>query len=104
MNKMVNKVILQRKRLAAIFVSISILIMGTASLLESMSLDYYSVLGTLEKIIPASVILGGIGWVMGLILDSPPKKAKKGYANFFANEIKKSNDTDLNTLSVEEVE
>ena len=76
-----GKIISQRKRLAAIFASFTILVMGTASLLESMSLDYYSVLNTIQKIIPASFIIGGLGWVMGMILDKP-KKRKKTRVNY----------------------
>lgn len=88
---MVKKVIAQRKRLAAIFVSFAILIIGTTSLLENMSLDYYSVLGTLEKILPASIALGGLGWVMGMVLDKPRKRPKSGYTNMFINELRKNN-------------
>ena len=88
---MTKKGIPQRKRLAAIFVSFSILVIGTLSLFESMSLDYYSVLGTLEKIIPASIILGGIGWIMGTILDKPRRRQKRGYTNLFANKMERKN-------------
>lgn len=73
---MTKKIISQRKKLAAIFASFSILIMGTASLLESMSLDYYSVLSTLSKVVPATIALGSLGWVMGMILDKPRKKRR----------------------------
>lgn len=85
-----KKVIPQRKRLAAIFASFAILIMGTTSLMESMSLDYYSVLDTLEKVIPSSIILGGLGWVMGMVLDKPKKRRRIGYNNLFMNEIVKN--------------
>jgi len=85
-----KKAIPQRKKLAAVFASFAILIMGAASLMESMSLDYYSVLNTTEKIIPAALILGGIGWVMGMILDKPPKRAKGGYGNMFLSESLKN--------------
>ena len=71
---MAKKVISQRKRLAAIFASFTILIMGSASLLESMSLDYYTVISTLQKVLPASLALGGLGWIMGMILDKPRKR------------------------------
>lgn len=87
MNK---KVILQRKRLAAIYASFAILMLGTASLFRSMSLDYYSVLCTLEKILPASLALGGLGWIMGMILDRPKKRSRIGYNNLFLNEIVKN--------------
>lgn len=88
-----GKVIPQRKRLAAIFASLTVLIMGTASLIESMAIDYYTVLNTLEKIIPASIIIGSLGWVMGMILDKPKRKTRtsaKGYNRLFLNKIAKS--------------
>lgn len=88
---MAKKVIPQRKKLAAVFASFAILIMGTTSLLESMSLDYYSVLNTLEKVIPSCIILGGLGWVMGMILDKPKKRRSINYNNLFLNEIMKNN-------------
>lgn len=78
----------QRKRLAAIFVSFSILIMGGVSLMENMSIDYYTVVSTLEKIIPASLIMGALGWVMGMILDKPRKRRVISYNNLFMNDIK----------------
>lgn len=87
---MAKKGISQRKRLAAIFASFSIVIMGTLSLSESMSIDYYSVLNTLEKVLPASVALGGLGWVMGMILDKPKKHRSIGYNNLFLNEVMKN--------------
>lgn len=98
-----KKGIAQRTRLAAIFASFSILIMGAASLLESMSLDYYTVLNTLGKIIPASIALGGIGWVMGMILDKPKSKGRigNGYNNLFVNEIMKPDLADASGVEAE---
>lgn len=101
-----KKIITQRKRLAAIFASFSILIMGTISLFESMSLDYYSVLNTLEKVIPASAALGGIGWVMGMILDKPKKKSRTrhSYNNLFVKDIMKPNLADVGVSGGESLE
>ncbi len=63
--------------------------MGTASLLGSMSLDYYSVLNTLQKVIPASLAMALLGWIMGTILDKP--RVNKGlnfnYTNLVLNKI-----------------
>ena len=87
---MAKKNIQQRKRLAAIFASFSILIVGACSLLESMSLDYYSVLDTIEKVVPATIVLGGIGWIMGMILDKPKKSNKISYNNLFLNDVMKN--------------
>lgn len=90
MAKPAKKGISERKRLAAIFASLAVLIMGTASLLESMSLDYYTVLATLKKILPASLALGGLGWFMGMILDKPRKRSRGGLNNLFINELMKN--------------
>lgn len=81
-----HKRIQQRKRLAAVFASLSILVIGTVSLCESMSLDYYSVLNTLQKIIPASIVIGGLGWVMGMVLDKP----KRGHSISYNSEFLKN--------------
>ena len=78
-----------RHQLSAIFASFAILFVGGLSLLENMSLDYYAVLGTLQKVIPASLVLGAIGWVMGAVLDQPRRRPKGGYTNFFVNELMK---------------
>lgn len=101
----------QRKRLAAVFASFTILIMGTVSLFESMSIDYYSVLNTLQKVIPASIALGGLGWVMGMILDKPKRRSRRmGYNNLFMNEVLKNSipsvpeETTEATEAVEEVD
>lgn len=88
---MAKKGIQNRQKLAAVFVSFAILIMGTASLLQSMSLDYYSVLNTLTKILPASIVMGGLGWVMGMVLDKPRRRTSIGYNNIFVNDIIKNN-------------
>lgn len=85
-----KKAILQKKRLAAIFASFAILSVGTLSLSQSMSIDYYSVLNTLEKVFPACITLGGIGWVMGMILDKPKKRqlvSPPNMNNLFLNDV-----------------
>lgn len=86
---MTKKGITERQRLAAVFASFSIVVMGTVSLLQSMSLDYYTVIGTLEKVVPASLILGGLGWVMGMVLDRPKRRysSGRGYNSIFMNDV-----------------
>lgn len=86
-----KKGIPERKRLAAIFASFAVLLTGTISLLRSMSLDYYSVLGTLQKAVPASIILGCLGWVMGMILDRPQRAHRISYNQLFINDVMKNN-------------
>lgn len=90
-----KKVLQERKRLAAIFASFAILIMGTASLLQSMSLDYYSVLNTIQKVVPAGIIMGGLGWVMGMILDQPRRRQRLSYGNLLSHGALKRGGNDL---------
>ncbi len=86
----IKKGIPYRKKLAAVFISLTILAVGTMSLTESMAIDYYSVINTLMKIIPASLVMGGLGWVMGMILDQPKRRSRRGYGNSFVNNIMKN--------------
>lgn len=102
---MSKKIISQRKKLAAVFSSFAILVMGAASLLRSMSLDYYTVLNTLQKVIPAVVALGSIGWVMGMILDKPRRRTPKiEYHNLFLNDVLKDDVNILNSPTINIVE
>jgi len=94
---MAKKKLPYRHRLAALFMSFAILIMGTASLTRTMSLDYYSVLNTLLKIIPSCIIMGMLGRVMGMILDQPRKRSKVDYGNLFVNELMKNTQTEDTT-------
>lgn len=96
-----KKTLSNKHKMAAIFASFAILLVGTLSLMESMSLDYYSVLGTLEKIAPAALALGAIGWCMGLILDQPRKRPNIAQSSFFINDLMKK---ELSSVDVAEEE
>lgn len=98
---MSKSVIPERKRLAAIFASFSILVMGALSLMQSMSLDYYSVVNTLEKIVPASLIMGALGWVMGMILDRPRVRRSSGYNSVFMKDVMRKDFVEENSANVE---
>lgn len=101
---MIQQNIPQRKRLAAVFASCAVLVMGTASLLQSMSLDYYSVLNTIQKIIPAGFALGALGWVIGMILDKPKRRQKVDYNHLFLNDVMKNDLANVNNSMQEEPE
>jgi len=94
---MAKKELPYRHRLTALFISFAILLTGTGSLTRTMSLDYYSVLNTLLKIIPSCIIMGILGWVMGMILDQPRRRSKINYGNLFVNEIMKSTPAESST-------
>lgn len=81
----------ERKRLAAIFASFAILVYGSASLLQDMAINYYTVLNSLEKVIPSAFILGVLGWVTGMILDKPQSRRRNGYSSAILNDYLKQN-------------
>lgn len=85
------KILPERKRLAAVFTSFGILIFGTASLWQSMAINYYTVLSTLEKIIPSSLIIGALGWVIGMVLDKPKRGHRISYNSGVLNDYLKRN-------------
>ena len=64
-------------KFAGIFSSTMLLIIGTYVLLKAMSIDYYSVLKACKLAIPSAIISGGIGFIIGKILDSAPSQKKK---------------------------
>lgn len=99
---MVKKHISQKKRLAAVFASFSILVIGTVSLCENMSIDYYSVLSTLQKVIPASIVIGGLGWVMGMILDRPKRGHRISYNSEFLKNVITSEMASSNDMAMED--
>ncbi len=71
-----------QKNLSALFASSSLLAFGALSLLNHFSLDYYSILFMLSIVIPASLSMGFIGFVIGKIFDEgenfhPFQKKKK---------------------------
>ena len=98
MAKIKKEKIVYKKRLSALFAWGALLLVGATSLLDSMSLDYYSVMGTFQKAIPACVVLGAIGWLMGTVLDMPKRGNRIGYSNSFINQMVKEN-SDLGSLS-----
>ncbi len=71
-----------QKNLSALFASSSMLAFGALSLLNNFSIDYYSVLIMLSIVVPVSISMGFIGFVIGKIFDEgenfqPFQKIKK---------------------------
>lgn len=58
-----------QKTLSALFASFSMLAFGALSLLNNFSMDYYSILFMLSIVIPASLSMGFIGFVIGKMFD-----------------------------------
>ena len=69
MNDSAEEKISYQKTLSALFASFSMLAFGALSLLNNFSMDYYSILFMLSIVIPASLSMGFIGFVIGKIFD-----------------------------------
>ncbi len=71
-----------QKNISALFASVSMLAFGALSLLNNFSMDYYSIMFMLSIVIPVTLSMGFIGFVIGKIFDEgenfhPFQKKKK---------------------------
>ena len=83
-----------QKSLSTLFASSSMLAFGALSLLNNFSLDYYSILFMLSIVIPVSLSMGFIGFVIGKIFDEgenfhPCEKVKKNITRKIDNADKR---------------
>ena len=66
------------KMLSSLFCSLSIIALSILSLLNNLSLDFYSMITMLKVVIPAAMCFWIIGFVIGKIFDSLNTKIIKG--------------------------
>ena len=78
-----------KNALAAIFICFTILIVGTFSIIENGGITDYAVYGAFNKIIPACIVMGILGWLIGKMLEAKPIIPKKdfGYSNSLIEEL-----------------
>jgi len=62
-------------------------LVGTFSLLKSGEINYYSVVNTMSKLIPAMIILGWLGYKIGSILDHPKLDKAAEFRNLIMDEL-----------------
>lgn len=65
------------RTLSTLFASFSVMAFGVLSLLNSFSMDFYSVIYMLSIVIPASILLGLIGYAIGIFFDNPDRFRKR---------------------------
>ena len=65
------------KSLALLLMSLSIMIMGSIMFICSLSISCESLECTLFRVLPGSLIIGVLGFIMGTILDSSTCIKKK---------------------------
>lgn len=74
------------KTLSSLFCSVSILALSVLCLLNSLSIDFYSMLVLLKVVLPASFCFWFLGFTIGKILDSLQKEDEKAENEFGADD------------------
>lgn len=75
--------------LRQLFVSITIITLGTICLLRIGTIDMHSICATASILVPAIVIMGFLGGRIGNIVDNPKNKADADYKIAVLNALKK---------------
>lgn len=72
-----------------LFIIITILVIGTVSMVNIGSIDAHSVITTGFILVPAAIVMGFLGQKMGEIVDNPKNKADADYKIAVLNALKK---------------
>ncbi|MBQ4114523.1 hypothetical protein IJD34_03880 [bacterium] len=71
------------------FVVITILVIGTISIIKIGAIDAHSVFTTALILIPATIVMGYLGQKIGEIIDNPKNRADADYKIAVLNALKK---------------
>lgn len=71
------------------FVVVTILVIGTISIVKIGAIDLHSLIATATVLIPAVVVMGYLGQRMGEIVDNPKNRADADYKIAVLNALKK---------------
>lgn len=72
-----------------LFIVITILTIGTLSIIRVGAIDFHAIMTTGEVLVPAIVIMGILGYRIGLIVDNPKNRADADYKIAVLNALKK---------------
>lgn len=72
-----------------LFVVITILVIGTMSIIKIGSIDAHAVIATCAIMIPAIIVMGFLGQKIGEIIDNPKNRADADYKLAVLNALKK---------------
>ena len=64
------------KKLSGLFASFTIIVMGGANLIMTMSIDFSTLVFICTKLLPLSVLMWYLGNLIGNILDNPRRKKR----------------------------
>lgn len=71
------------------FVVITILVLGTVSIIKIGTIDLHSILATGCVLVPAVIVMGFLGQKIGEIVDNPKNRADADYKLAVLNALKK---------------
>lgn len=71
------------------FVVVTLLVIGTISIIKIGIIDLHAILATAVVLVPAVVVMGYLGQKMGEIIDNPKNKADADYKIAVLNALKK---------------
>ena len=77
------------ENLRSLFIVITVIVIGTTSVLKIGMIDLHTILATASILIPAVVVMGIIGQKMGEIMDNPKNRADADYKIAVLNALKK---------------
>ena len=95
-----RKKIEYKTQIALFLASLSLLVFGGFSLFQNGGINYTSLIASSSKVIPAVIVMYGLGWLVGSMVETskPVKKANNmGYVNNLLDEIMK--EEGLNNIS-----
>ena len=71
------------------FVVVTILIIGTISIIKIGAIDAHSIIATSVVLVPAAIVMGYLGQKIGEIIDNPKNRADADYKIAVLNALKK---------------
>lgn len=77
------------ENLRLFFVVITIIVLGTVSIVRVGAIDMHAIITTALILVPATVIMGYLGQRMGEIMDNPKNRADADYKLAVLNALKK---------------
>lgn len=77
------------ENLRLFFIVITILVIGTVSIIKIGTIDLHALLATATVLVPAAIVMGYLGQKIGEIVDNPKNRADADYKIAVLNALKK---------------
>lgn len=78
-----------KENLKIFFIIITILVLGTVSIVKIGTIDLHTIAATIPVLVPAVIVMGFLGSKIGEIVDNPKNRADADYKLAVLNALKK---------------